>query len=121
MADAQIRIAAFSWLEEQTIIHGDAPLPRSLLEAGFEYKSRRITLIAPKGIWKPKYMELPISITTTSESPYDDSAIEDGNWLYKYRGKDPCHPDNYTTAPAILQRTRAESIQEPMHSLRTQT
>ena len=93
MEDELIRMAAFAWLSEQILIYGDE-LPRPLLEAGFEYKGHRITLIGPKGIWKPKYMELPISITTTPESPYDDSAIEDGNLLYKYRGTDPYHPDN---------------------------
>ena len=32
--------------------------------------------------------------TTTPDSPYNDSAIEDGNLLYKYRRTDPYHLDN---------------------------
>ncbi|MBN2385559.1 MAG: HNH endonuclease [Anaerolineales bacterium] len=39
-------------------------------------------------------MELPLSITTTPESPYDD-AFEQGEILhYRYRGEDPQHRDN---------------------------
>ena len=71
MEDDLIRMEAFSWLTEQNIKFGDV-LPRKILEAGFLYKDHRITLIGPKGIWKPKNMELPISITTTPGSPYDD-------------------------------------------------
>ena len=63
MEDDQIRIAAFTWLEDHALKYGDV-LPRTLLEAGFEYKGKRITLIGPQGIWKPKFMELPISIAT---------------------------------------------------------
>jgi putative restriction endonuclease len=93
MSDDQIRLAAFEWLNEQTLIHGDA-LPRRLLEQGFIYQGQRITLMGPKGIWKPQAMELPISLTTVPDGPYDDGAIEEGSFHYKYRGTDPYHPDN---------------------------
>lgn len=93
MTDDQIRLAAFDWLNEQTLIHGDA-LPRRLLEKGFEYKGKSITLVGPRGIWKPQVMQLPISITTVPDGPYDDGAIEDGSFHYKYRGTNPYHPDN---------------------------
>jgi len=67
--DHQIRLAAFQWLEHQTMLYYDEVLPRRLLEEGFIFEGKRITLIGPKGIWKPRFMNLPLSITTTSESP----------------------------------------------------
>ncbi len=90
----QIRIAAFNWLEEQTLIHGDV-LPRTLLEKGFNFNGQRITLMGPKGIWKPASMtDVPLSITTTISGPYNDSCNDDGLLVYNYRGDDPAHPDN---------------------------
>jgi len=53
-----------------------------------------MTLIGPSGIWKPQQMDLPISITTTFDSPYDDSDERNGLIEYKYRGNDPYHRDN---------------------------
>jgi putative restriction endonuclease len=92
--DEQIRLAAFKWLEEQTLIHGDV-LPRTLLEKGFLFNGQRITLVGPQGIWKPKIMELfPLSITTVSGGPYDDSFTRDGFIIYRYRGTNPNHRDN---------------------------
>ena len=74
-------------------IHGDV-LDRKLLEKGFSFKGERITLVGPKGIWKPKVMQLPISITTISGGPYDDKKEEGGILDYKFRGTNPNHPDN---------------------------
>ena len=84
--DDLIRLAAFNWLEQQTDIYGDV-LPRSLLENGFTYKDNRITLVGQKGIWKPKIMELPLSIITILDGPYADSFTEEGFLKYKYRGR----------------------------------
>ena len=39
-------------------------------------------------------MEFPLSITTTSENPYDDGKMEDGYLIYKYRGININHRDN---------------------------
>jgi putative restriction endonuclease len=91
--DDQIRLAASDWLNEQTLIYGEA-LPRRLLEQGFYFQEQRITLMGPQGIWKPQVMDLPISITTVPDGPYDDGAIEEGSYHYKYRGTNPNHPDN---------------------------
>lgn len=90
----EIRLAAFEWLADQVDIHGDV-LPRTLLLQGFEYKGQRITLISQQGIFKPRvFKKIPISITTTIAGPYDDSFDEDGLLQYRYRGRDPKHPDN---------------------------
>jgi putative restriction endonuclease len=92
--DEQIRFAAFKWLEEQVLLHGDE-LPRSLLEEGFLFRSQRVTLVGPQGIWKPKVLEhIPLSITTVSNSPYDNYFTDDGFLIYRYRGTDPKHRDN---------------------------
>jgi len=100
--EEQIRYAAFKWLEEQVLIHGDV-LPRQLLEQGFIYHGQRITVIGPQGIWKPKVFEqIPLSLTTTAGGPYDDSFNGDSFILYRYRGTDPQHRDNVGLRQAML-------------------
>lgn len=91
--DELIRTAAFQWLEKQSAMHGGI-FPRSILDQGFEIHGRRITLTGPTGIWKPAALELPISITTTTNSPYSDELSEDNLLRYSYRGADPYHRDN---------------------------
>lgn len=91
--DDPIRITAFNWLQQQTDIYGDV-LPRQHLENGFKYKGDRITLIGPKGIWKPSQMKTPLSITTIIGGRYKDLPTKEGFLLYKFRGTDPNHPDN---------------------------
>ncbi len=91
--DARVRNAAFEWLAGQVDHHGDV-LPRALLAQGFEYRGRRVPLIAPQGIFKPAVMELPLSITTAPRGPYDDEFMREGPLHYRYRGKDPGHRDN---------------------------
>lgn len=102
--DLAIRLAAFSWLSEKTQAIGDV-LPRNLLQEGFDFEGSRIPLVSPQGIFKPKSMELPLTITTTTESPYHDAFTPDGWLAYSYRGVNPHHPDNEGLRKAIsLQR-----------------
>jgi len=91
--DLQVRLEAFNWLTEQVNSHGDV-LSRKLLEQGFEFQGQHIPLIAPQGIFKPKILDLPISITTAPKGPYDDYFGKDNFLLYRYRGTDPNHRDN---------------------------
>jgi len=91
--DQQIRIKAFAWLDEQVAIHGDV-LSRDLLANGFYFESERIPLVSPQGIFKPKWMDYPLSITTTTRGPYNDSFTADSFLQYRYRGTDPSHRDN---------------------------
>ncbi len=91
--DDLIRLAAFDWLEKQSLIH-DEVFPRELLTNGFHYKGQIISLVGPKGIWKPKACKYPISITTIADSPYKDTFTKDNFLMYKYRGINPLHPDN---------------------------
>jgi len=93
LLDQNIRNAAFNWLNEQIVIHGDV-LPRELLRKGFYFRDVRIPLISVQGIFKPKEMDLPLTITTSPKGPYNDSFNYLDQLLYKYRGTDPNHRDN---------------------------
>jgi len=62
--DIEIRLEAFDWLKNQANYFGDI-IPRKLLQTGFEFRSQKIRLVSPQGIFKLKNCSLPISITTT--------------------------------------------------------
>lgn len=91
--DYQIRMMAFEWLQEQVNLYGEV-LPRELLRIGFECDGNRIPLVSPQGIFTPKVMKLPLTITTSPKGPYDDQLEEGDIVSYKYRGDDPNHRDN---------------------------
>src|SRR5579871_4162948 len=91
--DQHIRLAAFQWLREQMVVYREA-LPRELLETGFRFEGESVPLVSPQGIFKPRLLELPLSITTSPNGPYADSFSADSFLLYKYRGTDPNHRDN---------------------------
>jgi len=93
MSNNQIRLAAFEHLRELVSIHGDV-LPYKELIKGFLFRGERITLLGASGIWKPKQLDYPLSITTSSNGPYADSFTNNGFLKYKYRGTDPNHRDN---------------------------
>lgn len=50
--DAQIRLAAFSFLDGYTLTHGEL-VPRSVLASGFVFNGERVALVGPQGIFKP--------------------------------------------------------------------
>lgn len=102
--DNKVRLAAFDWLSKQVAIHGDV-LPRTILSAGFEFENEKVPLVAPQGIFKPKILsQIPLSITTAPQSPYDDSFDSDGLLLYRYRGTDPQHRDNAGLRMALFRK-----------------
>lgn len=100
--DFRIRQEAFQWIEAQRAICGDA-LPRGVLQDGFVLEGERIRLVGPQGIFKPKCMELPLSITTIPSGPYADSITGEGLLLYRYRGKNPNHHENVGLRRAMTQ------------------
>lgn len=100
--DTRIRQQTFSWLAEQIERYGDV-LPRALLATGFQSADHQIRLVGPQGIFKPKALRLPLSITTAPSGPYRDSFSGD-LLLYKYRGTDPNHHDNDGLRQAMLER-----------------
>ncbi len=99
--DHRVRLAAFDWLQQQVDLYGDV-LTRDLLRRGFEYDGERIPLVSPQGIFKPRILDLPLSITTTPDSKYDDSIGRDGLLRYAYRGTDTQHRDNVGLRNALL-------------------
>lgn len=98
--DEAVRSAAFHFLSQQTALHPDGVLPRTLLARGFDYRGTPVPLVGPQGIFKPAVLpELPLSITTVPEKvgharAYEDELSEDGLLIYRYRGSDPDHRDN---------------------------
>jgi putative restriction endonuclease len=104
MTDLQIRLFAFGWLKDQVDLFGDV-LPRKLLHHGFSLSGEKYGLVGPQGIWKPKSMKLPISITSVLGGKYSDSIDEKGEiFNYKYRGINPFHPDNVALRELMTQR-----------------
>jgi len=101
--DVYVRQAAFDWLAEQVDLHGDV-LPRALLVQGFVYQGDRVPLLGPKGIFKPRVLDIPLSITAIPSGPYDDGYSPDGMLLYRYRGTDPGHADNVGLREAMKRR-----------------
>lgn len=96
--DVAVRAAAFAFLAEQTRLVGEV-LPIEVLRRGFDFRGDRVPLMGPQGIFKPRHIDLPISITSVPPStraarPYDDQLGSDGALLYRYRGTDPTHRDN---------------------------
>ncbi len=102
--DLPYRLAAFEWFRARTAEHGEV-LPWELLKEGFEYRREKVHLVGPQGIFKPRQMELPLTILTSPDGPYDDAWGPNGTIRYKYRGTDPDHPEN-----VALDRLRAGQI-----------
>lgn len=102
MSDIEIRRAAFAWLSEQVDVHGQV-LSREVLGKGFPYRGEQIPLVSPQGIFKPRQMELPLSITTVTDGPYQD-AFGPSLLRYRYRGNDPTHRDNAGLRELIRRR-----------------
>lgn len=89
--DQRVRIAAFNWLDEQIGIHGDV-LPRSIPAEGFEFEGQRVLLVAPAWIFKPSVLpQMPLSLKTAPEGPYDDIPGPDGLLRCHYCGTDTQH------------------------------
>lgn len=102
--DATVRKAAFDWLEAQTDRHPDA-LPRGLLAQGFEWHGQRVPLVGPTGIFKPRVLpDIPLTITTVPNGPYEDSFHDEHRLLYRYRGTEPRHRDNVGLREAMRRR-----------------
>lgn len=105
LRDAQVRKMAFDWLERQTEVHGDV-LSRVLLSEGFQFEGRRVPFVSAQGIFKPAVCpEIPLTITTSPNGPYEDSFADEHKLLYRYRGTDPRHRDNVGLREAMRRRT----------------
>ena len=84
--DEAIRNAAFAWLAHRRDLRGTDVFPHAELKQGLKYQGQQVKLISPQGIFKPRVMELPLSITTAPKKPYDDGFdAESGLLRYRYR------------------------------------
>ena len=101
--DERVRAAAFGWLASQ-VSGEDGVVSRGVLADGFEFGGSRLRFVGPQGIFKPSIMQLPLSITTSPNSPYDDEMGADKLLRYKYRGEDPYHRDNVGLRTAMQYR-----------------
>ncbi|MCC4283175.1 HNH endonuclease [Marinobacter salarius] len=101
--DHLVRMQVFDFLGELADRYGDV-LPLDPLRQGINFHGHRVPLLGPQGIFKPKILDLPISITTAPNSPYDDSFTEDNLVRYRYRGTDPHHRDNVGLRALMMER-----------------
>jgi hypothetical protein len=116
--DAAVRLRAFEFLTDQRRRFGEASIPRSVPERGFDFEGVRVPLIGPPGIFKPAILpDVPLTINTAppverKERPYDDGFIDGGFLRYRYRGTDPNHRDNVGLRMAMQRQTRSSTCTE---------
>ncbi len=104
MDDGEVsRLAAFGFLEELALRHGET-VPYAELKVGFPFGDRRIKLLGPQGIFTPAGWSVPLSIATSPDNPYGDEWGYAG-LLYRYRGDDPRHRDNTGLRRAMASAT----------------
>ena len=101
--DQRVRTAAFGWLASQ-VSGEEGVVSRDVIARGFEFGGERVRFVGPQGIFKPVMMDLPLSITTSPNSPYDDEMGADKLLRYKYRGEDSYHRDNVGLRTAMEYR-----------------
>ncbi|MGH7572800.1 MAG: HNH endonuclease [Gemmatimonadota bacterium] len=93
MNDTEVRTAAFEFLEEKSRLF-EAGIPHRVLLQGFVFRGVRIPLLNPQGIFKPAPLDLPLTIRTAYQGPYEDRLGPDGLLRYHYRKGGPRQRDN---------------------------
>jgi putative restriction endonuclease len=106
--DAAVRQAAINFVLDRIRVHGD-DLPYHELRDGFTFRGHQVHLLGPQGIFKPRLLDYPLTISTAppqvgKRAPYDDVWNRDGFLEYRYRGTDPRHPDNVGLAAAMQRK-----------------
>ena len=107
-AELAVRMAAFQYLDHLTRLHGEA-LPFQALSQGIAFDGRRVHMLGPQGIFKPQFLEFPLSIRADAPSPRrptpNDDGVEDNGLIrYRYRGEDILHRDNVGLREAMRRR-----------------
>lgn len=74
----------------------------------FIFEGRSLPLIVQPGIWKPKFLQAPLTIRTTYTAPnqappYVDQIGEDGLLRYAYQGTNPGAADNRALLHAMAE------------------
>jgi putative restriction endonuclease len=107
--DLELRQAVFNHVQRLSEVAGGA-IPAHALNEGLIFHGERVPIWSQqKGIFRPKVLRHPgaaLTIQTSFESPYDDRLVQgDDQFVYRYRGTDPAHPDNVALRRAMeLQR-----------------
>jgi putative restriction endonuclease len=96
--DLRFRLQAFEYLNRLTMGAVDALVTWHDLQR-FQFEGAAHLLIGQRGIWKPRALEAPISITTSPPkpnrpAPYEDQIRPDDTLEYAYQGADPNSHDN---------------------------
>jgi len=87
--EGRVRAAAFAYLADLVAAEPEGVLPRAALARGAPLDEDRVQLIGTQGIFKPRQLRAPISITTAPpalgrEPPYPDIVTAD-RLEYRYR------------------------------------
>jgi len=106
--DWLIRRAAFTHLDDLQRRFGDV-VPLTELRKGFGFRGETVRFLGPQGIFIPRGMAVPLSITTAPEQvgkerPYPDEVGDDGWLRYSYRGRtlaDVNHRENLGLVAAL--------------------
>ena len=91
--EQSVRAAAFAWLGTQ--VGEDGVVSIDVMQRGFDYGGKRVSLMSQVGIFKPASMDFPISIMTSLKDPYKDKMGPDKLLRYKYQGTDPNNRFNH--------------------------
>jgi len=105
MTEIETRTAAMNYLDVLRSKYGDV-LKSGVLRLGFSFRNEKINYVSQQGIFKPRQMELPLTITSVFNGPYQDN-ITDDFLKYKYRGFDSSylnHRDNIGLRECMKER-----------------
>jgi putative restriction endonuclease len=98
----KIRLHIFEWLNLQISIYGNV-LTSSIINS-YKYKGELIYLHGNKGIWKPKQLNHPISISSDPKGKYSDNFISDSLLHYGYEGSKPNYWTNSLLRDALKEK-----------------
>jgi putative restriction endonuclease len=90
--EKEVRTAAINHVQRLSSVFADI-IPGVELNKGFEYRGEIYHLKSQQGIFKPRQLDLPLTITTSYDGPYEDD-IGDEFLTYKYRGYDQSYYDH---------------------------
>lgn len=90
--EQKLRLKIFEWLSEQIRIYGNVLSSQQI--NSFVHNNEPIYIQGTKGIWKPKQLKYPISISLDPEGKYDDGFINESMLHYSYEGTDPYYWTN---------------------------
>jgi putative restriction endonuclease len=96
--DFRLRLALFEHVGRLRREMGGVVAATALNE-GIEFEGQHVPIWnQQKGIFRPAVLResgIALTIQTSFDSPYDDRADpDDARFVYRYRGRDPAHPDN---------------------------